>query len=183
MADFFDHLLDKHIDFINQQPMFFVASACATGRVNLSPKGNDSFRVLSPNLCGYLDFTGSGNETSAHIKHDGRLTFMFNSYSRNPLILRLYGQGRVIRPHHADFEKIAQSFPADGDRRQIILMDIESVQTSCGYGVPVMEMVGERDTLKKWAAAKGADALKQYQQDKNSQSIDGFDTGLNDNQY
>ena len=180
MPDFFDHILDKHADFIAQQPMFFTATACDTGRINLSPKGMDSFRILGPNLVGYLDVTGSGNETSAHLKHDGRITIMFNSFTRNPLIYRIYGRGRVVRTTSDEYGKYAAEFPEVPGVRQIILIDVESVQTSCGYGVPEMEMKAERPTMAKWAASKGEEGILAYQQEKNRVSIDGFDTGLND---
>ena len=180
MADFFDHITDKHAEFIAEQPMFFTATACSTGRINLSPKGNDSFRVLSPNLCGYLDLGGSGNETAAHIKNDGRLTIMFNSFTRNALIYRLYGKGRVVRPHHPDYEELRAKFPEGGVVRQIILLEVESTQTSCGYAVPIAEEMHDRDTLKKWVANKGEEKILEYQQEYNVVSIDGFDTGLND---
>ncbi|WP_417450704.1 pyridoxamine 5'-phosphate oxidase family protein [Kordiimonas sp.] len=180
MADFTDHITEKHAAFIDEQPMFFTATACAEGRINLSPKGMDSFRVLGPNLCGYLDVTGSGNETSAHIKNDGRITVMFNSFTRNALILRLYGRGRVVRPHHAEFSELVSRFPELPGARQVILIDVETVQTSCGYGVPEMELKAERQTLKKWAAGKGDDGINAYQQKNNVKSIDGFDSGLMD---
>jgi predicted pyridoxine 5'-phosphate oxidase superfamily flavin-nucleotide-binding protein len=179
MAEFFDEITDKHAAFIAEQPMFFTATACAEGRINLSPKGMDSFRVLSPKLCGYLDVTGSGNETAAHIRNDGRITIMFNSFSRNALIYRIYGRGRVLRPHQAAFSELADSFPTLPGARQIILVDVESTQTSCGYGVPEMDLRAERQTLKKWADSKGED-IAAYQREKNTRSIDGFDTGLTD---
>lgn len=180
MADFFDALEPKHISFIEEQPMFFTATACSEGRINLSPKGLDSFRVLSPNLCGYIDLVGSGNETAAHIKNDGRMTVMFNSFTRNALIMRLYGKGEVVRPHHDNFDELSEKFPQINGARQIILIHVESVQTSCGYGVPHMEMVATRDTLSKWADSKGPEGLAEYQRNKNSKSIDGFDAGLDD---
>ncbi|MFC4347415.1 pyridoxamine 5'-phosphate oxidase family protein [Kordiimonas lipolytica] len=180
MADFFDHITDKHKAFVEAQPMFFTASACAEGRINLSPKGMDCFRVLSPKLCGYLDMTGSGNETAAHIKNDGRITLMFNSFTRNALIYRIYGRGRVVRPHHDGFGALKANFPDQPGARQIILVDVESTQTSCGYAVPEMELVAERQTLVKSAERKGEDGIRAYQQEKNLVSIDGFDTGLND---
>lgn len=180
MATFNNALTDKQIAFISEQPMFFTASACATGHVNLSPKGMDSFRVLSPNLCGYMDMVGSGNETSAHLKHDGRLTIMFNSFSRNALIMRLYGKGRVARPDSADFEKYKDKFTFNVGTRQIILIEVETIQESCGYAVPEMELVNDRLVLQKWAENKGPDALVDYQKDNNSKSMDGFDTGLFD---
>ncbi len=180
VADFFDKILDKHADFIAKQPLFFTATACNEGRINLSPKGMDSFRVLSPSLCGYMDVTGSGNETSAHLRHDGRITIMFNSFTRNALIYRIYGKGRVVRAGTEEFEKYAPQFPELIAARQIILIDVESTQTSCGWGVPEMEVTSERDTMRKWAEGKGPDGVLEYQQNKNAVSIDGLDTGLND---
>ncbi len=181
MADFFDELNEQHQDFINAQPMFFTATAAEGARINLSPKGMDGvFKIFSPKLCGYLDLTGSGNETSAHIKNDGRITLMFNSFTRNALILRIYGKGRVVRPHHADFEEYNSAFASYPGVRQVILVDIESIQTSCGYGVPTMEMTSHRDTLTKWVESKGEEGIRQYQEDKNTKSIDGFDAGLHD---
>ncbi len=180
MADFFDHITDKYADFIAAQPMFFTATACATGRINLSPKGNDSFRVLSPNLCGYLDLGGSGNETAAHIKNDGRLTIMFNSFTRNALIYRLYGKGRVVRPHHEEYNELRPKFPEGLMARQIVLLEVESTQTSCGYAVPIAENMHDRDTLKKWIENAGEEKILKYEQENNAVSIDGFDTGLND---
>lgn len=180
MADFFDHITDKHADFIAEQPMFFTATACATGRINLSPKGNDSFRVLSPTLCGYLDMGGSGNETAAHIKNDGRLTIMFNSFTRNALIYRLYGKGKVVRPHHRGFAELREKFPDGIMARQIILLEVESTQTSCGYGVPLSDGMQHRDTLQKWVESKGEEKILEYQQKNNLVSIDGFETGLNE---
>ena len=178
MAEFFDDLSEDLISFIKEQPMFFVATAASEGRVNLSPKGMDSFRVLSPTTCGYVDLTGSGNETAAHIKADGRVTFMFNSYGQKPLILRLYGRGAVARIGTDAFKTYSDQFPDLPGTRQLILMNIESVQTSCGFAVPQMTMVEERQILTQWAKAKGPDAVAQYQQENNQKSIDGFDTGL-----
>ncbi|NVJ98688.1 MAG: pyridoxamine 5'-phosphate oxidase family protein [Alphaproteobacteria bacterium] len=180
MADFNDHITDKLKDFVEAQPVFFTATACAEGRINLSPKGMDSFRVLSPTLCGYLDVTGSGNETSAHIRNDGRITLMFNSFTRNALIYRIYGKGRVVRPHHPEYAELAPNFPELPGARQIILIEVESTQSSCGYGVPEMTMQAERQTLKKWAEKKGDDGIQAYQRENNTVSIDGLDAGLND---
>ncbi|GEQ99598.1 pyridoxamine 5'-phosphate oxidase [Iodidimonas gelatinilytica] len=178
MADFYEALTDELIRFIDAQAVFFTASACAQGRINLSPKGMDCFRVLGPTRCAYMDLTGSGNETAAHLKQDGRLTIMFTSFARAPLILRLYGQGSVIRPHHPEWTDLAPHFPDEPGRRQIIVIDIDSIQTSCGYGVPEMTFQRERPTLRKWAEKKGPDGITSYQKEKNQRSIDGFDTGL-----
>lgn len=178
MAEFFDHLTDKQIGFINQQPMYFVATAPKSGRINLSPKGMDTFRVISPSLVGYLDLTGSGNETAAHIKDDGRVTVMFNSFGPAPLILRLYGRGRVAPKESEDWRAYIDLFTDIPGARQIILLDIESVQTSCGYAVPVMELKEERQTLVKFAENKGEDGLVKYREEYSLMSIDGLDTGF-----
>ena len=174
MASFFDSLSEKHKDFIEQQQMFFTATACASGRVNLSPKGMDSFRVLGPNLCGYADMAGSGNETAAHIANDGRLTFMFNSFDTVPLILRLYGRGRTILPQDEEFDQLVSVFPMYKGFRQFILMDVESVQESCGYAVPRMDFVERRKTLEKFHAKKTDEDHEKYLRSKGNQSIDGF---------
>jgi len=180
VADFFDHITDKHAEFIAAQPVFFTATAAEGARINLSPKGMDCFRVLSPDLCGYLDVTGSGNETSTHLKHDGRITLMFNSFTRNALIYRIYGKGRVARKGSDEYAKLIDQFEELPGARQIILIDVESTQTSCGYAVPEMELKAERQTLKKWAEKKGEAAILEYQATRNAVSIDGLDTGLNE---
>ena len=178
MASFFPDLTDKLIDFIREQHMFFVATAAPTGRINLSPKGMDTFRVLSPKLVGYLDLTGSGAETSAHVLADGRVTIMFCSFTAKPLILRLYGRGEIIRPVEPRWADVSQHFPALVGARQIILMHIESGQTSCGFAVPRYELVEERQMLIAWATNKGEDGLRDYRAKKNRVSIDGLATGL-----
>jgi len=179
MSEFFNALRDEDISFIHEQPMFFTATACADGRINLSPKGGDGMhRVVNPNLFCYLDMTGSGNETSAHITNDGRITIMFNSYTRNPLILRLYGHGRVAQPGSPEYEEHIGLFPDKVGRRQIVFVDIDQTQTTCGFAVPHMELKSHRDTLDRWADQKGREEVLEYQQDRNRLSIDGMDTGL-----
>ncbi|MEM8986278.1 MAG: pyridoxamine 5'-phosphate oxidase family protein [Pseudomonadota bacterium] len=178
MAQFFDKIEKTHAKFIAAQPMFFVATAAQEGRINLSPKGMDTFRVLGPNLAGYLDLTGSGAETAAHITHDGRMTFMFNSFGPKPLILRLYGQGRIAPRGGPEYAEHGSSFPDMPGARQIIFMDVESVQTSCGYAVPRMDLVEERDVLTLWAENKGEDGVKEYIEANNVVSIDGLSTGV-----
>ena len=179
MSEFFSTLTDEHITFIHAQPMFFTATACAEGRINLSPKGGDGLhRVLHPNLFCYLDLTGSGNETAAHITHDGRITIMFNSFTRNALIMRLYGRGRVAVADTPEFEEHADLFPDKVGRRQIIFVDIDQIQTSCGYAVPQMELTGHRDTLDRWADKRSREEIIDYQQNRNLVSIDGLETGL-----
>ncbi len=174
MASFKSALTPDLIEFINASPMFFTASSAAAGRINLSPKGTDTFRVLTPTRVCYLDFVGSGNETAAHIQHDGRVTIMFCSFGAKPLILRLYGKGEVIRPRSNDFAELSKLFDTLPGVRQIIALDIESLQTSCGFAVPEMSLVRHRTTLTDWCEKKGPDALVEYERAKNRKSIDGL---------
>lgn len=178
MAKFSSELSDSHIDFIQQQKMFFTATAVNSGRVNLSPKGMDTFRVLDKNKVAYLDLTGSGNETAAHINNNGRLTIMFCGFTDIPLILRLYGQGQVLTPNHSQWQNHIDNFVSITGMRQIIVLDIESVQTSCGYAVPLYQYEGERDTLVRWAEKKGEQGIRDYWQQRNQISIDGLPTKL-----
>lgn len=151
MAEFTDALTDRHMAFIAQQPVFFTATAAADGRINLSPKGYaGSFRVLSGTRVAYLDLGGSGNETHAHLAADGRITIMFCAFDRSALILRLYGRGRAVLPQDAEWDEVARGFTLLPGTRQIFVIDVDSVQTSCGWGVPRMELVEERATLQKY---------------------------------
>lgn len=180
MGKFFDTIQDNHIAFIQKQKLFFTASAPlqANGHVNLSPKGMDSFRILSATRVAYMDIVGSGNETSAHILENGRLTFMFCAFEGPPNILRLYGKGYTILPSHEDWEQLAGLFELQLATRQIIVADIHKVQTSCGFSVPYYEYIGERDHAQKWADHKGPDGLELYKQQKNRISLDGLPTAL-----
>jgi Pyridoxamine 5'-phosphate oxidase len=178
MAKFYTALTQPLMVFIQTQPIFFVATAPIDGRINLSPKGMNTFRCLSENQVAYLDLTGSGNETSAHLEENGRGTLMFCSFSEEPLILRLYGQGTVIRPHAPQWEHYATRFDLLPGARQIILLQIEQVQTSCGFGVPLLTYQGDRPTLIDWATQKGEDGVQAYQRQKNQHSIDGLPTHL-----
>ncbi len=178
MAEFFDELTEDHIEFIGRQPIFFVATAAADGRINLSPKGDDSFRVLAPNRVAFLNLTGSGNETDAHLKRDGRITFMFNSFEKKPLILRIYGAGRSAPFGTPEFDEHKSKFPDIPGARQIILADINSVQTSCGFAVPEMELVRHRPVLRQLARSRGPEVLKEGWRTRNAISIDGFPTVL-----
>jgi hypothetical protein len=173
MAKFFSELNDGLKQFIAEQKIFFTATAPDTGRLNLSPKGMDTFRCIDNQTVGYLDLTGSGNETAAHLGQNGRMTLMFCSFSAKPLILRLYGQGRSIRPGQDDWLTYYPFFNAVPGERQIILLRIESLQTSCGFGVPVYELKEERRMLAEWAEKEGAEAVLAYQRKKNIESIDG----------
>jgi len=154
MAEFFETLDEKHIAMITAQPVFFVATAAAEGRVNLSPKGYDAFRVLSPTRVAYLDLGGSGNETHAHLAADqadaGRITLMFCNFQQPALILRIYGRGRPVLPQDTEWEALAAHFALLPGTRQIFDIAVESVQTSCGYGVPLMHLESERETLVKY---------------------------------
>lgn len=178
MARFYPALEDKHRSFIAAQKIFFTASAPPDGHINLSPKGMDSLRVIDANCVAYLDLTGSGNETAAHLKHDGRLTLMFCSIDADPFILRLYGRGRVMRQQDATWAQWRAHFETLPAERQIIVLDIESVQTSCGYAVPMFDYRGEREVLVRWAEKKGTLGLLAYWREKNQKSIDGLSTGL-----
>lgn len=180
MGKFFDSINESHREFINAQHLFFVGSAplAGDGHINISPKGLDSFRVLSPNQVAYLDLTGSGNETSAHLLENGRITFMFCAFNGAPNILRLYGQGRVSLPDSPDWAALASQFTLIPGARQIIIADIHRVQTSCGFAIPLMDYVEDRETLVKWAETKGDAGLSAYQQEKNTRSIDALPTPL-----
>jgi hypothetical protein len=178
MAQFYEQLNDKLVDFIRQQPVFFVASAASGGRVNCSPKGMDTLRVFNEKTVAYLDLTGSGAETAAHVRHDGRLTMMFCSFGEKPLVLRLYGRGEIVRPIDPAWADLKPNFPDILGQRQIVLLHVESAQTSCGFSIPKMQLVEERGDLVTWAEKKGADGLIDYRAKKNATSIDGLSTGL-----
>ena len=181
MAKQFPSIEPKQRAFIERQHVFFVASAAPGSRVNLSPKGLDALRVLGPNRVVYLDRTGSGNETAAHMLADGRLTIMFCAFEGPPLILRLYGRGRVIRRGGAEYAALLAAEYGGNEplgARQIVEIAIDLVQTSCGYAVPNYEFIGDRPSLDNWAAAKGPDGLEAYWHEKNERSIDGLPTGM-----
>ncbi|MEP2735053.1 MAG: pyridoxamine 5'-phosphate oxidase family protein [Erythrobacter sp.] len=179
MAEFSNELSDKHIAMIEAQPMFFVATATMTGRINLSPKGYDAFRVLSPKRVAYLDLGGSGNETHAHLADDGRITIMFNNFQQPANILRIYGRGIPILPQDDGWEKLAAHFTLLPGTRQIFVIDVESVQTSCGWGVPKMTFEEERDTLKKAHRQSNPDEWTAKMSTRIS-SIDGLPTRATD---
>jgi hypothetical protein len=168
--------------FISRQHLFFVASAPLTpeGHVNLSPKGLDSFCIVSPRQVAYLDLVGSGNETSAHLRENGRITFMFCAFEGPPNILRLYGKGRTVLPGTPEWDMLSQKFPLRdfAGVRQIIVADITRVQTSCGFGVPLYAYQGQRDQLPKWAERQSRAGLLDYIQENNRSSIDGLTSEL-----
>ncbi len=178
MSEFFDRLTPELMEFVRAQPVFFVATAPPEGRINLSPKGMDTLRVLDEKRIAYLDLTGSGNETAAHLLRDGRITIMFCSFGNNAAIARIYGRGAVIRPDHTRWPELAANFPSLPGVRQIMEIRVESAMTSCGYGVPrMLEMTG-RDTLEKYWLKRGEEAKQKYWQTHNLRSIDGLPTGI-----
>jgi len=178
MAKFHEKLDNKMRDFITKQHVYFVATAPHKGRVHLAPKGLDTFRVISDTEAAYLDLTGSGNEAAAHLLENGRLTVMFCSFNEAPLTLRLFGSGRIILPNSSDWPQYYRLFEPRIGHRQIILISIESVQTSCGFATPFYEYVGERPTLDEWAVKRGEEGLKTYRLENNALSIDGLPTGI-----
>ena len=175
MADFFDALEPKHVAMIEKQPVFFVATAAADARINLSPKGYDAFRVLDPQMVAYLDLGGSGNETHAHLAADGRITIMFCNFEQPALILRIYGRGRAVLPQDEGWDALAARFTLLPGTRQIFVIDVESVQTSCGWGVPFMRVEGERDTLTRYHA-QADPAEWEAKTASRTRSIDGLPT-------
>jgi predicted pyridoxine 5'-phosphate oxidase superfamily flavin-nucleotide-binding protein len=167
---------DAAREFIAKQKIFFVASAplSAEGHVNVSPKGLDTFRILGPTTVAYLDFNGSGVETIAHLKENGRIVLMFCAFQGPPDIFRLYGHGRVIEAQEAEFAELSAYFVDCENARSVIVVEIERVQDSCGYGVPLFQYEGERTQLQAWARKRGAAGLKEYRAEKNRKSIDGL---------
>jgi len=174
MAKQFPSLTPKLIEFIERQKVFFVGTARSTGRVNISPKGLDSLRVINENKIVWLNLTGSGNETAIHLQENDRMTIMFCSFEKNPLILRLYGTAKAYHPDSELFKKQIALFPNFTGRRQIFEVNLNMVQTSCGYAVPFMEFYSERDTLDLSWKKKGQQAAEDYWAVKNAESIDGF---------
>jgi Pyridoxamine 5'-phosphate oxidase len=178
MAKFYSELTDALQQFIQEQKLFFTATAANQGRVNVSPKGIETFRCLDRQTVAYLDLTGSGNETAAHLNENNRLTIMFCSFSEQPLILRLYGQGRAVQPRHAEWQALYPLFNPTPGERQIIIANLDTVQTSCGTGVPLYEFRQHREAIITWAEKKGETGLHQYWREKNQTSIDGLPTKI-----
>lgn len=173
MGQLHTEISSKLKTFIEAQKIYFVATAAADGRVNVSPKGMDSLRVVDGNRVIWLNITGSGNETAAHISESSRMTLMFCSFDSDPLILRLYGTAREIQPGDAEWQVLYEKFSPIAGARQIFDMQVELVQTSCGFAVPFFDYQGEREKLKEWAEKKGPEGIEQYWRDKNSVSLDG----------
>lgn len=178
MAQRFGELSEKHIQFINEQKIFFVGTATADSSINISPKGLDSLRVLDSTRVVWLNLTGSGNETAAHVQIEPRMTLMFCSFEGEPLILRLYGVACVIHRHDPQWGDLISHFPPLPGARQIFDMSIELVQTSCGFGVPLYTYAGQRQLLLDWAIRKGEEGVRRYWQEKNLSSLDGIPTNI-----
>ena len=180
MGKFHDSIKPAHKKFIEEQHIFFVSTAplSADGHINLSPKGLDCFRVLSDTKVAYMDLISSGNETSAHTLENGRITLMFCSFEGAPNILRLYGKGFTILPGTDLWNEYAPNFTIYPNTRQLIVAEIDLVQTSCGFGVPLFEYAGERDIHFDWAEKKGQEGLQDYIQEKNLVSLDGLPTSI-----
>ncbi|MFI5060092.1 MAG: pyridoxamine 5'-phosphate oxidase family protein [Actinomycetales bacterium] len=180
MATQYEQITDRLADFIREQQLFFVATAARDGRVNVSPKGLDSLRVLGPNRVVWLNGTGSGNETAAHLLDSPRMTLMFCSLARKPLILRLYGTARAIHEGEAGWSELIELFPPMRGARNLFDVHVDLAQTSCGYGVPLFDYQGQRTLMDSWAENKGEAGLNAYREQKNRFSIDGYPTGLPD---
>jgi hypothetical protein len=178
MAKQYPNITDKLKGFIQAQKVFFVATASPTGHINLSPKGMDSLRIVDTNTVVWLNLTGSGNETAAHVLEDGRMTLMFCAFEGEPLILRLYGRARVIHPRDNEWADLLAQFPPLPGARQIFQLQVELAQTSCGMGVPLLDFVADRAALNRWAEKKGGDGITQYWEEKNRLSLDGKGTGI-----
>jgi hypothetical protein len=176
----FDKLSDKHFTFIQQQPLFFVATAGKDTRVNLSPKGLDSLRIINPNRIIWLNVSGSGNETAAHLLDVNRMTLMFCAFEGTALILRVYGQATILHPRDKGWEEALSNFPEAAGSRQIFDMTIDLVQTSCGTGVPEMSFVKSRaeEELLPFYEEMGPEGVKKYWARKNTKSVDGLPTGI-----
>ena len=174
MGRVYDDISEEQVLWIGEQPMFFVATAAPDSHVNVSPRGLDTFRVLGPKRVAWLDLTGSGIETIAHLRADGKITLMFCAFEGLPKILRLYGRGEVREPGDEEFEKLRPLFPALPGERALIDVSVDRIADSCGFGVPRMDYVGPRDKLLTSAERKGPEKLAEYRILKNSQSIDGL---------
>ncbi|WP_299496015.1 pyridoxamine 5'-phosphate oxidase family protein [uncultured Shewanella sp.] len=187
MGKKFKHLNIQQIDFIKQQKIFFVGTAATSGRVNVSPKGGDSFRIVNENQVIWQNYTGSGNETAAHLHQNPRMTIMFCAFEGNPIILRLYGKATAVHPSDKKWSTYVDFFPKNTGTRQFYLLDIDMVQTSCGMSVPFFDYNQDREQLDNWSSAKGHKGIREYWENRNQHSIDNMDThivtlaGLKDN--
>ncbi|NKB35000.1 MAG: pyridoxamine 5'-phosphate oxidase family protein [Pseudomonadales bacterium] len=178
MAKRYEQLSDDHIDFIQQQKLFFVGTAANDGTINVSPKGFDSLRVMGPNRIVWLNITGSGNETAAHLLQNDRMTIMFCAFDGSPKILRLYGKAAAVHPRDEQWAKLEKLFDPHPSARQYVDFEIELAQTSCGFGVPFYDFKEERDNMDKWLDAKSTEGIEDYWRAKNQVSLDGLPTNI-----
>ncbi len=178
MGKQFDAISPEVGEFIQNQKIFFVGTAAESGKVNVSPKGMDTLRVLAPNKVLWLNLTGSGNETAAHIQKNSRITIMFCAFEGKPLILRLYGTAEIYHSYDEEWGELIKNFPYIPGSRQIFKVSIDMVQTSCGMAVPFYDFRGERRELESWAEKQGEERLKNYRREKNTYSLDGFETSI-----
>lgn len=176
MAKIVEEISTDLKEFIARQKVFFVGTAAQTGTVNISPKGMDTFRVVDSKKIVWLNLTGSGNETAAHLVKNNRMTIMFCAFEGKPLILRLYGQSNIFHHDDKEFMQYINLFPTISGSRQIIEMHIDKVQTSCGFAVPLMDFKEERTMLQSWSDKQGKGRIEAYWKEKNAVSIDGFET-------
>ncbi|MET0118861.1 MAG: pyridoxamine 5'-phosphate oxidase family protein [Sedimenticola sp.] len=180
MAKRYPSISEAHQQFIERQKLFFVATSMPGGRLNLSPKGMDTLRVTGPNRVVWLNLTGSGNETAAHLRHDPRITLMFCALDGAPMILRLYGTARALHQRDDGWSELAALFPEMTGARQFIEVDVDLVQSSCGSAVPLYDYVADRDGLAKWAEKRGREGVRRYWEERNLLSLDGVPTGVLD---
>ncbi|MFQ3172835.1 MAG: hypothetical protein ACI9DG_002878 [Oleispira sp.] len=178
MGQQYSELSEQHIQFISEQKIYFVGTAAETGSVNISPKGGDSLRVIHSKEIAWLNLTGSGNESASHVLKTPRMTVMFCAFEGKPLILRAYGKAKVLHKNDKDWEKYNSQFPFSVAARQIFVLDIDLVQSSCGMSVPYFSYEDDRDNLAKWSEKQGADGIEKYWGKKNQKSIDGFETEI-----
>jgi hypothetical protein len=178
MSEKFAAISTEFADWIGQQHMFFVATAAQDGRVNVSPKGQDSLRVVNEREIVWLNLTGSGNETAAHLLDSNRITLMWCAFEGLPRILRVYGSAEVVHPRDAQWQSCTQLIPSAVGARQYYKVKVDLVQTSCGYAVPLMDFVEDRQVLSKWAEKRGEEGVRDYWREKNQSSIDGFPTRI-----
>lgn len=178
MGKHYKELSEKHAQFIAEQKIFFVGTATADSRINVSPKGMDSFLVLGKSRVAWLNVTGSGNETSAHIQLNSRMTIMFCAFEGAPLILRLYGTAKVVHKNDVEWNSLFSLFEPLAGARQIFDLSIDLVQTSCGMAVPFYSYERDRELLKDWAANRGDEGLKMYWEEKNQNSLDNIPTNI-----
>lgn len=180
MGQQYSELSEKHVIFISKQKIYFVGTATDESKVNISPKGMDSFKILDNKTIAWLNVTGSGNETAAHVQTHPRMTIMFASFEDSPVILRLYGDATAVHRNDLEWDALYSQFSPIAGARQIFKLAIEMVQTSCGMSVPLFNYVAEREQLKDWAEKKGEEGIKDYWQQNNQQSIDGIPTNILD---